>query len=102
MFGESGIRLASIIIGVLFIIGFVVLANRFGGSLRQKLQSTKVAQVTITPTPSPQTFGQIIGQTKEETYKVSNVSQIPDTGSETFIIPALFLLFGIGLKLRKA
>lgn len=99
MFGDSGIRVASIIIGILFIIGLVVLANRFGGQIKQRLQ-TRVATTTITPSPSPKTFGQIVGQTKGQT--TPEVSQIPGTGAETVVIPVLISLLGIGLKLRKS
>lgn len=107
MFGDSGLRLASIVIGVIFIIGLIVLANRFGGQIRQRLQTTRVATTTITPTPQevitpakPETFSQIVGQTKGA-ITPSDISQIPDTGAETFVIPILFSLFGIGMKLRK-
>lgn len=106
MFGDSGIRLASIVIGIIFIVGLIVVANRFGGQIRQRLQPTRVATATVTPSPSPtgkpaETFGEIVGQTKGEvTY--STATQIPDTGAETLVIPTLISLFGVGLKLRKS
>lgn len=111
MFGDSGIKIASIIIGAIFIIGILVLANRFGGSLRERFQNTQVADTNITPTPSnesgfltptpdvPPAFAYVTGQTKGA---VSNVNQIPDTGAEMLIIPALISLLGVGIKLRKA
>ena len=107
MFGYSGIRIASIIIGIIFIIGLIVVANRFGGQIRQKLQTTEVASSTITPSPKekeqPETFGQIINESKGEiTYTAPSVEQIPDTGAETLIIPGLVSLFGLGLYFRKS
>lgn len=116
MFGGSGVRLISIIVGIVFVLGLVVLANRFGGQIRERLQ-TRVATSTITPTPSPAeisdnpqtSFGNTMGvesttQTKGgvTTYSGSQVSEIPDTGAETLLIPGLISLFGIGLKLRKS
>lgn len=106
MFGDSGIRLASIVVGIIFVIGLIVVANRFGGQIRQRLQPTRVATATITPPPKeavkqPESFGQIVGQTKGGTSS-PQVSEIPDTGVETLVIPALISLFGLGLKLRKS
>lgn len=111
MFGDSSVRLVSIIVGIIFIIGLLVVANRFGGQIRQRLQN-RVANATVTPTPSPAVFptnvpasdfGQIVGETKGGyTYSGSQVKQIPDTGAETVLIPALITMFGIGLKLRKS
>lgn len=105
MFGYSGIRVASIIIGIIFIIGLVVVANRFAGQIRSKLKNTKVISSTITPSPEEksETFSQIIGETKGEiTYTAPSVEQIPDTGAETLIIPSLFSLLTIGFFLRKS
>lgn len=104
MFGESGIRIASIIIGIIFILGLVVVANRFGGQIRQKLQTTKVASITITPSPTPviESLAEITGQTKGETINSPQVNMIPDTGAETLILPVLITSLGIGLKLRKS
>lgn len=118
MFGGSGVRLVSIIVGILFVLGLVVLANRFGGQIRERLQ-TRIATSTITPTPSPTevsttsdngqtSFGEvasttITNQTKGgTTYNGNQVSEIPDTGAETIVIPGLLTLFGVGLKLRKS
>ncbi len=65
MFGDSSIRFASIIIGILFILGLILIANRFGSQIRQRISPTKVAENTILPSPSPQpeNFGQIAGET---------------------------------------
>lgn len=111
MFGDSSVRLVSIIVGIIFIIGLLVVANRFGGQIRQRLQN-RVANATITPTPQPSafptqsppdSFGQIVGETKGDyTYSGSQVKQIPNTGAETIFISALLSMFGIGLKLRKS
>lgn len=102
MFGDSSVRLVSIIIGVIFIIGLLVVANRFGGQIRQRLQS-RVANATITPTPSIKASFPTQAPVKGEyTYSGTPVKQIPDTGAETIVIPALLSMFGIGLKLRKS
>lgn len=110
MFGESGIRLASIIIGIVVIIGLIIVANRYGSQIRQRLPGTKVVtsnispspEVSLVPTSAPETYGQIVDQTKGGiTYTPPSVSQIPSTGAETIVIPALISLFGLGLKLRK-
>lgn len=103
MFGDSGIKFISIIIGVIFLIGLVIVANRFGGRIREKLQLTKVATTTITPTPTVDfsNVGEVSGETTNNNI-YSQVSQTPDTGVETLFIPLLISLFGLGLKLRKA
>ncbi|MBI2029715.1 hypothetical protein HYT02_04820 [Candidatus Gottesmanbacteria bacterium] len=112
MFGGSGVRLVSIIVGILFVLGLIVLANRFGGQIRERLQ-TRIADTTSTPTPQPSispveqvTFGDISGESTTTkgglTYQGNQVSEIPDTGAETLLIPGLISLFGIGLKLRKS
>lgn len=110
MFGDSGFRLASIVVGILFILGLIVIANRFGSQIRQTFQTTKVADATITPSPAlidNSESAQIDTQT-ENTAEVKggltyapNTTKVPDTGAEVLIIPSLFSLFGMGLKLRK-
>lgn len=109
MFGDSGIRLASIIIGILFILGLIVVANRFGSQIRQKISPTQIAGNTITPSPSPieatpvpENFGQMVGETKGgTTISQPNVNKIPESGAETIMIPILVSSLGLGLKLRS-
>ncbi len=109
MFGESGIKIASIIIGLIVIVGIIIVANRYGSQIKQRLNTTKISSLKVTPTPSvitpteiPDSFGQIVGQTKGEiTYNPPSVAQIPSTGAEIVVIPALISLLGIGLKLRR-
>lgn len=109
MFEDSNIKIASIVIGILFIIGLIFLANRFGGQLRNRLQSQKTPNVNITPTPSQmpsQSFGQIIGQGQTKGESVQNsqppkATQIPNTGAETLVIPGLIATLFIGFKLKS-
>lgn len=110
MFGDSSIRLASIIIGILFILGLIIVANRFGSQIRQKFSPTRVVSNKITPSPlpievtpekGPENFGQITGETKGETTSLPNVNKIPESGAETIVIPILISTLGLGLKLRS-
>ncbi len=101
MFSGSGIRLASVLIGILFIIGLIALVNRFGSQLRQRFQASQM--VTSTPTPTPFEFLQPeseTGEIKGET-NYSNLNQVPATGLEILTLPLLFTLLGSGLILRK-
>lgn len=102
MFGDSSIRLASIIIGILFILGLIIVANRFGSQIRQKFSPTKVASDKITPSPLPIEVTPEKEPENGETTSLPNVNKIPESGAEAIVIPILISTLGIGLKLRKS
>lgn len=106
MFGNSGIRIASILIGILFIVGLIFVANRFSNQIRNRFSQTEVANGQVSPTPAvqsqvsptPQT-GTSLGSTT--TKGGINVNQIPNTGPDLIIVPVLVATLFAGLKLRK-
>lgn len=98
MFGRSGVRLTSIIIGIVFILGLIVAANRFSTQLKQKIKASQpdknVAiqpQISVAPEAGSQTS---ISPNPE-------VTTIPETGVNVFYVSMLLVLIAAGVLLRK-
>ncbi len=116
MFGNSGIRIVSIVIGVLFIIGLIFVANRFGSQIKNRFATTEVANESTSPTPTPRVSNPTPTKASFDTSKTTTdqtkgaattkggvvpVEKTPKTGPEMLLIPAFVGTLAIGLKLRK-
>ncbi len=107
---ETRQQIIALILGVIFIVGFILFAQRLGQFLRSRQQGSKVQNVQITPTPTPMQGFKVATDrsTNEPTYDKPGVisggkspTTVPQTGPETILLPSLVTLLGAGMYLRS-
>ena len=106
---ESRQQLIALVLGIVFIVGFVFFAQRLGTYLRSRSVGNKIASETITPTPEPivsvspiatPTPAVMVQKPIKTGTMKQQPSKIPQTGMETAILPLIAGGFGAGLFLR--
>lgn len=109
---ETRQQLIALILGIIFIIGFILFAQRLGNFLRNrqnqdKTTNTASKMMQLSPTPV-NTIDRLNGSARIATptpiriaTAPSKPGQIPQTGLETPFIMSVGSLLGIGVILRK-
>ncbi|MBI3282878.1 LPXTG cell wall anchor domain-containing protein [Candidatus Curtissbacteria bacterium] len=105
---ETRQQIIALVLGLIFIIGFVVLASRIGQFLANRGQTTRVASGQISPTPSPSSnivkaspTPVHLPQSREPVTMEKRPDSIPNTGIETDLLAALGGLLGAGTFLHR-
>lgn len=105
---ETRQQIIALALGVIFIIGFILFAQRLGQFLRTRQQADGVANETITPSPTAEavTDGFIVSPTplavdRQVGTLPRQPTEIPATGIGAPILASLAALFGLGVFLRR-
>lgn len=113
-----GTQIIAGVLGLLFVVGLVLLGRRIGQDLKNRYLAQNQSKETITPTPLPfqeviginptlnQKKGEIISSitSQNENATVSskgNIQEIPQTGSEIFLFPAIFIPLAFYLRKKS-
>lgn len=99
---ETRQQIIALVLGIVFIVGFILFAQRLGQFLRDRQQQNKVASEKISPTPTPKVVTFTVSPTPM-IYKANSTQpkSIPSTGPETPLLLSLFGLLAGGILLRK-
>lgn len=105
---ETRQQIIALVLGLIFIVGFVLFAQRLGQFLRDRQQKTKSAVISISPTPSvpvlPSPVSPIVIKTtdgKQPDTSRRGPTAIPSTGPEMSLFAGLSALLGGGYLLRR-
>ncbi len=106
---ESRQQLIALVLGIVFIVGFVFFAQRLGTYLRSRSTGSKIASESVTPSPEPvvsvvptavPTKAVLVQKSTSPGFTKQSPSKIPQTGIESAILPLLAGGFGVGFYLR--
>ena len=108
---ETRQQLIALVLGIVFIVGFILFAQRFGQFLRNRQQQGKVASEKISPAPTSSLNNEsqkgILSPTPI-VYRANGTMQtqntqprsIPSTGPETTLLVSFIGMLGAGIVLR--
>lgn len=106
---ESRQQVIALVLGLVFIVGFVLFAQRLGQFLRDRQQkksevsgvatSLSPTPVVAYPSPTPYTIAQ--AKPKQPLTLRQEPAKIPSTGPETILLGAFSSLLGGGYLLRR-
>lgn len=107
---ETRQQIIALVLGLVFIVGFVLFAQRLGQFLRNRQQQAKVASGAVTPTPStpskvlisPTPTLTVSGQNRQPVRTTGQPATIPQTGPELMLLGGLGSLLASGFMLRRA
>lgn len=106
---ETRQQLIALVLGIVFIVGFILFAQRLGQFLRNRRDQSQIASssTTVSPTPKktdPKVSPTITPRVTTTPAVIANVRQpnvIPQTGAGMFLIPTIVGTMSTGFFLLK-
>lgn len=100
-------KVISFVLGLIVVIVALVVISRKYDLTKKLLPFSTTASVSVTPTPTGKVISEVTVPSNQSSYQTRNYYQgqrptnIPATGSPTFLLPLFGSALFTGLKLRK-